>query len=67
MEDAYKAFRTFLVENNLEKLDLKFTTTPNKNYNVAKNIMEFAENSKADLILMGAKGHTPFEGELEYL
>lgn len=61
-KDAANAgYKAFLKRHGLDKEDIRFTITVNDVFDVGYYIQETAFHTNADLIIIGAKGHTLFE------
>ncbi|MCF8243800.1 MAG: universal stress protein [Saprospiraceae bacterium] len=60
-ENAEAAFRKFLKKHKWDGADIKLTITVNDEFDVSNYVRKIAVAEKADLIIIGAKGHTLFE------
>jgi nucleotide-binding universal stress UspA family protein len=61
MESAKKAGQDFLKEQQLRDEDIVEVYRENFTNSVPRHIIEYAEEQAGALIVMGAKGHSPFE------
>ncbi len=57
MED----YETMLEEHHLTTEDIELVFLDNPQINAARDLHEYAKEEKADLVIMGAKGHTGFK------
>lgn len=60
--NAQKDFDEFLAKKQLDKKDFKLNMLLNDEYDVARYVHVIAEQDKSDLIIIGAKGRSRFEG-----
>ncbi|MCB0586867.1 MAG: universal stress protein [Phaeodactylibacter sp.] len=61
MESAHIAYDSFLTDNRLPGNEIDMAFLENKQHDIANHIEEFAESKSNSMIIMGAKGHSPFE------
>ncbi|MCP3932774.1 MAG: universal stress protein [Bacteroidetes bacterium] len=61
MDAAREGYFTFLKENKLDSSDMKAVFVENNYGNVGEHIYEYASSRSYDMIIMGARGHSPFE------
>jgi len=59
--NANESYQEFLKKHNIQGENLEMVVQENSHFSVADHIQDFAEERKADLVIMGAQGHTPFE------
>lgn len=58
---AYKNFIAFQESHGIKEAAIKFISVLNEHFNTAKHIQEIGMIEKADVIVIGAKGHSLFE------
>lgn len=61
LESAQSAFETFINEYNINPNHFKMTYLENTSNSVVHHLKMAAEQQEGTLVLMGAKGHSPFE------
>lgn len=61
MESAQVAYDSFVKDNNLSGADIEMHFLENKQHDIAGHIEDFALSKPNSMIVMGAKGHSPFE------
>ena len=61
MESAQIAFDSFVKDNGLSREELEMNFLENKQHDIAGHIEDFASGKPNSMIIMGAKGHSPFE------
>lgn len=61
LTEAKKAWEIFKEENNLDSEDIELTIQESKYGNIAREINTYLAEHAADLVLIGAKGHSFFE------
>ncbi len=61
MESAKKAFEKMLKENNLADEEINAVFVDDDYLNIATRISDYMEGNSADLLVVGAQGHTGFE------
>lgn len=61
MESAQIAFDRFVEDNGLAKGEFEMHFLENKQHDIAGHIEDFALEKRNSIIIMGAKGHSPFE------
>lgn len=62
LESAQKAYRDFLEENGFSEEQLEEAEfIPNEYSNIAGHLSDYVEQHPADLVIMGAQGHTALE------
>jgi len=64
MESAKAAFHQFTEKHDLNPDSFTMNYLENTGNSVARHLQEYAEQQPGTLILMGAKGHSPFENFL---
>ena len=64
MESAKAAYHQFTEKHELNPNNFEMTFLENTTNSIARHLQQFAEEKEASLILMGAKGHSPFENFL---
>ncbi|MCO6488040.1 MAG: universal stress protein [Phaeodactylibacter sp.] len=61
MESAQVAYDSFVKDNGLSGADIEMNFLENKQHDIAGHIEDFALSKSNSMIVMGAKGHSPFE------
>ena len=61
MTNEVEAMDHFLEKQDLKHLEIKKALLKNKNTNPAKQISAYSNDNQADLIIIGARGHTLLE------
>ena len=61
MESAQIAYDSFIRDNNLPLDQIEMAFLENKQHDIAGHIEDFATGKPNSMIIMGAKGHSPFE------
>ncbi len=61
MESAQTAYDSFIREHNIDEEGLKMNFVENTRGDIAAHIQQFALEKEGSLIIMGARGHSPFE------
>lgn len=61
MESAQIAFDSFVKDHGLSKEAFGMNFLENKQHDIAAHIEDFAMGKRNSLLIMGAKGHSPFE------
>lgn len=64
MESAKAAYHQFTEEHDIDLDTLEMKFLENTGNSVARHLQDFAEQQSGTLVLMGAKGHSPFENFL---
>ena len=61
MESAQVAYDSFIKEHKLPEDQIEMSLLENKQRDIAGHIERFAQGRPNSMIIMGAKGHSPFE------
>ena len=61
IDNSKKAYQKLLDKNGLTNEDIEVVFIENSRNNIARHINHYASKIDADLIIMGAKGHSAFE------
>jgi len=61
MESAQVAYSSFVKDNELPPGEIEMTFLENTKHDIARHIEDFALEKGNSMIIMGAKGHSPFE------
>ena len=64
MESSKTAWDDFVEENDFKKFKVPIDFVQNFNESSSKILSNYFNNQHSDLVVMGAKGHTPFENFL---
>lgn len=58
---AQETFNKLMIEHNISKESLQFVILDNYYINIATHIAEYSDANSADLLILGAQGHSAFE------
>lgn len=61
MESAKIAYDSFVKDNGLSREEIEMNFLENKQHDIAGHIEDFALEKPHSMIIMGARGHSPFE------